>query len=466
MMPPRSTLEGIMPVDREKALGASLGETEGSYETDDVILYHLGIGAGFQATDPRELEYTYEKNLKVLPSFGVVAASSFSSRVRQSGDGGDMGLGKMPGLEFNPAMLLHGEQDIEIHKPLPTAASFKTQGRIADVFDKGKAALVIIENESRDESGEPLFTIRMSLFLRGEGGFGGPSGPKAGNVAPERAPDGVVASTTLPQQALLYRLCGDKNPLHADPEFAKMGGFDTPIIHGLCSYGTRSSSRTRPSRCAAERAGSRLARPSPWLDDAAAALQHHQRDLARGVVPVAVEGRVGFHEQRPEPLAVGLLRPAGHDVDALAAHLDASLGPRRQVEPPGRRPIVSGVRGRDHPALAVRDVEQRRGALLPRSTSRVAQQQELLAERAAADPTAGHAVDEAVQGRDERKEPADVRQTHGTFSHRLQLRRQEGILRARQVQECPEWAQEWGRWFRSSETRESPMESGHVAVGF
>jgi acyl dehydratase len=226
-----------MPVDREKALGASLGETEGSYETDDVILYHLGIGAGFQATDARELEYTYEKNLKVLPSFGVVAASSFSSRVRRSGGGGGVGLGKMPGLEFNPAMLLHGEQDIEIHKPLPTAASFKTQGRIADVFDKGKAALVIIENESRDESDDPLFTIRMSLFLRGEGGFGGPSGPKAGNVAPERAPDGAVESTTLPQQALLYRLCGDKNPLHADPEFAKMGGFDTPIIHGLCSYG-------------------------------------------------------------------------------------------------------------------------------------------------------------------------------------------------------------------------------------
>jgi acyl dehydratase len=225
-----------MPVDRKKALGASLGETEGSYEADDVILYHLGIGAGFQATDPRELEYTYERSLKVLPSFCVVAASSFSSRVRRSGGGG-MGLGKMPGLEFNPAMLLHGEQDIEIHKPLPTAATFKTKGRIADVFDKGKAALVIIENESRDESGDSLFTIRMSLFLRGEGGFGGPSGPKAGNVAPERAPDGVVESTTLPQQALLYRLCGDKNPLHADPEFAKMGGFDAPIIHGLCSYG-------------------------------------------------------------------------------------------------------------------------------------------------------------------------------------------------------------------------------------
>jgi acyl dehydratase len=219
-----------MPIDRDKALGASLGTTQGSYEADDVILYHLGVGAGFDATGERELEYTFEKKLKVLPSFAVVAASSFSSRVRRAGGagGGMGGLGKVPGLEFNPAMLLHGEQEIAIHQPLPTAASFTTEG---------KAALAIIENVSKDESGEPLFTIRMSLFLRGEGGFGGPSGPKAGNVKPDRAADGVVESPTLPQQALLYRLNGDKNPLHADPEFAKMGGFDTPIIHGLCSYG-------------------------------------------------------------------------------------------------------------------------------------------------------------------------------------------------------------------------------------
>lgn len=228
-----------MPIDRDKALGASLGTTQGSYEVDDVILYHLGVGAGFDATGERELEYTFEKKLKVLPSFAVVAASSFSGRVRRAGGagGGMGGLGKVPGLEFNPAMLLHGEQEIAIHQPLPTAASFTTEGRIAEIYDKGKAALAIIENVSKDESGEPLFTIRMSLFLRGEGGFGGPSGPKAGNVKPERAADGVVESPTLPQQALLYRLNGDKNPLHADPEFAKMGGFDTPIIHGLCSYG-------------------------------------------------------------------------------------------------------------------------------------------------------------------------------------------------------------------------------------
>jgi acyl dehydratase len=225
-----------MPINRDKALGASLGESQGCYEPDDVILYHLGIGAGFDATDSAELEYTFEKNLKVLPSFAVVAGSSFTSRARQTRSGGG-GLFHVEGLEFNPAMLLHGEQEITLHRPLPTSASFTTKSRVADIFDKGKAALVVFENNAVDDDGEPLFSSRMSAFIRGEGGFGGPSGPKVGNVAPERAPDGVVERPTLAQQALIYRLNGDKNPLHADPEFAKMGGFDTPIIHGLCSYG-------------------------------------------------------------------------------------------------------------------------------------------------------------------------------------------------------------------------------------
>ena len=225
-----------MPIDRDKALGASLGESQGCYEPDDVILYHLGVGAGFDATGSAELEYTFEKNLKVLPSFAVVAGSSFTSRARKTRSGGG-GLFNVEGLEFNPAMLLHGEQEITLHRPLPTSASFTTKSRVADIFDKGKAALVVFENNSIDDAGEPLFSSRMSAFIRGEGGFGGPSGPKVGNVVPDRAPDGVVERPTLAQQALLYRLNGDKNPLHADPEFAKMGGFDTPIIHGLCSYG-------------------------------------------------------------------------------------------------------------------------------------------------------------------------------------------------------------------------------------
>jgi acyl dehydratase len=214
-----------MPIDPSKALGAELGEGEYTWTRDDVILYHLGVGAGVPATDPGELEYTYEKNLKVLPSFGVIPVF-----------GAMGGMGNVEGLTFNFAMLLHGEQDIILHKPIPPEATVKNKGRVAELWDKGKACLCVLEVDTSHE-GEKLFTNRFSLFLRGEGGFGGEPGPKAGNEAPDRAPDGVIESPTLPQQALIYRLSGDKNPLHADPDFAKMAGFETPIIHGLCSYG-------------------------------------------------------------------------------------------------------------------------------------------------------------------------------------------------------------------------------------
>jgi acyl dehydratase len=215
-----------MPIDRDKALSHEFPEGEGSYTRDEVILYHLGVGAGAPPTDANELEYTYEKQLKVLPSFVTVARS-----------GAGAAIFGVPGLEFNPALMLHGEQDVEIHQPLPPEARLRGSARIADIYDKGKAALLVVEAKARDEQDVPLFTSRMSLFLRGEGGFGGPSGPPVANVAPDREPDGVIETTTLPQQALLYRLSGDKNPLHCDPEFAAQAGFDRPIIHGLCSYG-------------------------------------------------------------------------------------------------------------------------------------------------------------------------------------------------------------------------------------
>jgi len=215
-----------MPIDPGRALGHELGEGTYGYDKDRVILYHLGVGAGNPPTDPNELEYTYEKNLKVLPSFGVIPVF-----------GAMGGLASVPGLSFNFAMLLHGEQDIQIHQPIPPEAKISNKGRVAEIWDKGKAALVVLQVDTRDESGQPLFTNRFSLFLRGEGGFGGEKGPKAGNEAPSREPDGRIETRTLPQQALIYRLSGDKNPLHADPDFARMGGFDKPIIHGLCSYG-------------------------------------------------------------------------------------------------------------------------------------------------------------------------------------------------------------------------------------
>jgi len=217
-----------MPIDKDKAMAATFTPAEGSWKQDDVILYHLGLGAGLEKpTDAKELEYTYEKNLKALPSFGVVPVFDALGK----------GMGGTPGIEVNFALVLHGEQDIEIHKPIPVAAQVVNQPRIAGIYDKGKAALIIMEVTTSEKSGDKLFTNRFSIFARGEGGFGGDAGPKAGNAAPERVPDKVVESRTLPNQALLYRLSGDKNPLHADPDFAKMGGFDVPILHGLCSYG-------------------------------------------------------------------------------------------------------------------------------------------------------------------------------------------------------------------------------------
>lgn len=216
-----------MPIDLEKAKDAKIAPTEGSWSRDDVILYHLSVGAAMEKpTDGKELEYTYERSLKALPSFGVIPVF-----------GAIGGLGAIPGIDINFALVLHGEQEIRIHKPIPVAAEIESKGRVAGIYDKGKAALIVLKVDTSEKGGDKLFTNRFSIFARGEGGFGGDSGPKAGNTPPEREPDHVVESRTLPQQALFYRLCGDKNPLHVDPEFAKMGGFDRPILHGLCSYG-------------------------------------------------------------------------------------------------------------------------------------------------------------------------------------------------------------------------------------
>ena len=217
-----------MPIDLDKALGASLPTASSGWVEKDVILYHLGLGAGVPATDPGELAYTYENaDLKVLPTFAVQPAFPMLA--------GIMGV---DGLSFNLMSLLHGEQDIQLAGPLPTAATSSTSGRVAEIWDKGKAALVVVEATTEDAKGQTLCVNRFSLFLRGEGGFGGDPGPSSsGEPAPDRAPDHVVESPTLEQQALLFRLSGDINPLHADPAMATMAGFERPILHGLCSYG-------------------------------------------------------------------------------------------------------------------------------------------------------------------------------------------------------------------------------------
>ena len=198
-------------------VGLVLPTSTFDYEERDVMLYALGIGA-------KELPFIFERNLKVIPTFAVIPA--FPAL---------MGLAQ--GVEINPVMILHGEQGFRIAKTIPTSGSLTTSGTVTGVYDKGKGALVTIDSTTTDASGETVFTNTSGVFVRGAGGFGGERGPGAGNKPPERAPDKSVDDTTLDIQAAIYRLSGDRNPLHIDPDFAKMAGYDRPILHGLCSFG-------------------------------------------------------------------------------------------------------------------------------------------------------------------------------------------------------------------------------------
>lgn len=216
-----------MPIN-PNAVGAEGEPGTRTWTSKDALLYALGVGAGTLDPVNRELEFTTENSKdvaqRVLPTMPVVL-----------GAGGNL-LAQIG--SFNWAMLLHAEQGIELHREIPVAGTLEARTRIAGIYDKGKGALVVMEANARlADSGEPLFTSRTSLFLRGEGGFGGDRGPSEKREAPERAPDHSVTYPTRPDQALLYRLSGDRNPLHSDPAFAKMAGFDKPILHGLCTYG-------------------------------------------------------------------------------------------------------------------------------------------------------------------------------------------------------------------------------------
>ncbi|CCK30472.1 dehydrogenase [Streptomyces davaonensis JCM 4913] len=216
-----------MPIDAAKALAAEPRSGEISWTAKDVLLYHLGIGAGVPATDPGELRYTLESRLQVLPSFATVAGSGAPGVIS--------GL-SMPGIEVELARVLHGGQSLEIHRPLPVEGTATTVNRIAAVYDKGKAAVLVLRTEVADEEG-PLWTNDSQIFIKGEGGWGGDRGPSVRLEPPTGEPDKTVERTLREDQALLYRLSGDWNPLHADPDFAAQAGFDRPILHGLCTYG-------------------------------------------------------------------------------------------------------------------------------------------------------------------------------------------------------------------------------------
>jgi len=211
-----------MPLNPD-AVGSRSDPVDASWTSKDALLYAVGIGAG-----EHELAFTTENtngvDQLVFPTFPVVIGWGRGSAMRDIGT-------------FNPALLVHGQQAVTLHRPIPVEGSATLVSELVGMYDKGSAAVVVTETTATMD-GEPLFTTTSSAFIRGEGGWGGdrgPSGPR--NVPPERDPDHRVTYQTSRDQAFVYRLSGDRNPLHTDPAFAAIGGFDRPILHGLCSYG-------------------------------------------------------------------------------------------------------------------------------------------------------------------------------------------------------------------------------------
>lgn len=221
----------ITQADVDAALKETPEPAPGSYSDRDSLLYAVAIGMGRDPMDAQELAYVCETvGSKVVPTAATVLA-----RAHHRASAGSSLLGKM-----NFALMLHGEQRLVVHQPLPPEAETLVSSRTTGVFDKGegKGALVTNETAVTLADGSPLFTLGSTLFFRGDGGFGGKSeGAPIPHPLPEREPDAVCEMPGRADQAMVYALCGDRNPLHRDPEFARRAGFDRPILHGLCSYG-------------------------------------------------------------------------------------------------------------------------------------------------------------------------------------------------------------------------------------
>ncbi len=217
------------------AVGTTAEPVERSWDHKDALLYALGVGAGSLDPVGFELDLTTENSQgvtqRVIPTFATVV-----------GQGGRAGISLG---EYDPAMLVHAEQSIRLYGAIPVKGTVSSTTKVAGMYDKGSAGLVVLESEARHvATGDPAFTLRTAMFIRGVGGFGGPRNPEgdeeselASEPLPTREPDETVTYATRPDQALLYRLNGDRNPLHSDPVFAKRAGFDRPILHGLCTYG-------------------------------------------------------------------------------------------------------------------------------------------------------------------------------------------------------------------------------------
>lgn len=223
------------------AVGAGAEPFTVDWTEDDTIRYALGVGAG-QSDPLAELDLTTENTagtvLRALPTFGI---SLVQTRL----------LGRLPVGDFDRTKLVHADQSLEVHTRVEPSGSAVVTARLDGIHDKGSGALVIVSAQAQEPATRrPMWTTRLGYFIRGAGGFGGDSAPSDGWVEPQEEPDQVVESPTRPDQALLYRLSGDRNPLHSDPAFAARAGFPRPILHGLCTYGI-----VHRALVAAERAG-------------------------------------------------------------------------------------------------------------------------------------------------------------------------------------------------------------------
>ncbi|MEM7060180.1 MAG: MaoC/PaaZ C-terminal domain-containing protein [Pseudomonadota bacterium] len=219
-----------MPIDYDKLKSWPFGVVEQTFTEKDTILYALGLGLGADPLNLGDLRYTFEEadGFATFPTMPVVLGTpGFWARNPDSG------------LDWKK--ILHGEQGLEIHGPIPTNATIEARNRIVEIIDKGadKGALIYLEREITDKAtGAKIATTTSTTFARGDGGFGGPTGPvKEVHAIPDRSPDATVNIPAVPQAALIYRLSGDPNPLHASPDVAKAAGFKAPILHGLCSFG-------------------------------------------------------------------------------------------------------------------------------------------------------------------------------------------------------------------------------------
>lgn len=218
-----------MAINHDQLLARSFPEIVRSYNWKESALYALGLGIGSNPLAPEELRFVYEQEIQAVPTMAVVL-----------GHPGFWVSEPDSGIDFRK--VVHGEQSLTIHRPLPAEATLIARNSVDEIIDKGegRGAILRVRRDLYDQAtGELQSTQSMAMFCRGDGGFGGPSQGKPMPVIeiPERAPDLVVSRPTLPQMALIYRLSADLNPLHADPEVARAAGFDRPILHGLGTFG-------------------------------------------------------------------------------------------------------------------------------------------------------------------------------------------------------------------------------------